>query len=223
MRTVKTLASGVAIIMATAFASSPGRAAVISFDLDNTVEGSAPTGFPTATFTDTGAGMVNLMISAAGLSGGEFLSSIFFNYSGNASALSFTRTGGDGPTEGFDIGLGSNSFDTPGNQGLFDIAIDFGNRNQDSIRFDAGETLTFSITGSGLMASMFNVASAPQQGTSNFALARIQGIATGEGSASVADGDGSGGGGLPVPEPGALGLLGLGVVALGLSRRRKAA
>lgn len=223
MNIMKTLLASAAIICACGATSA--SAEVISFDLNTTVEGVDPSGFPTATFTDAGADTVTLRLDLANLSGGEFSSGFFFNFAGDATDLSFTRTGGTGPASGrIDIDLGSNAFDTPGNQGLFDIAFGFDTGNgRGADRFAADEFLTFSVMGDGLMASMFNVASAPQQGGSNFALARIQGIAN-DGSASVADGNGGGGEGpneVPVPEPGALGLLGLGIVALGFARRRK--
>lgn len=204
--------------------ATSASADVISFDLNQTVEGSEPSGFPSATFEDTGADAVTLTLDLAGMSGGEFASSFFFNYDGNATALSFAREGGTGPSSGLSWDTGSNEFDSPGNQGLFDIFLGLSTSNRDNgaLRFDADETLIFSITGAGLTAELFNIDSAAQRGGSNFALARVQGIAGGA-SASVGDGDGDPGEGneIPVPEPGALGLLGLGIIVLGVARRRK--
>lgn len=223
----KTLLAATAV--AAALLAAPASAAVISFNLDTTVEGSTPSGFPTATFTDTGAGTVGLNLDLAGLSGGEFASAFFFNYAGDATTLTFTRTGGTGPLSGYTIFKGSNNQNSPGNQGLFDIQFDFATTNSGNgaLRFDADEFLDFSITGTGLTASLFNFNAAPEgpNNGDNFALARIQGIAGGL-SASVADedgGDGGGGNEIPVPEPAAIGLFGLGLAGVAILRRRRQA
>jgi hypothetical protein len=217
-------------LMGAAMAAAPASATVITFDLTTTLEGTTPTGFPTITFDDEGtAGSVNLTIDATGLSGSEFISRIFFNFADAATAsdLTFTRTGGTGPSGGFTIFQDSDSRNSPGNNGLFDIEIAFQTNNTGGNRFAADEILTFSITGEGITAGDFNVDSAPEgpDDDTNFAIARIQGIVGGEGSASVGDGDGGGGGGggIPVPEPAAIGLFGLGLMAVGLGRRRKRA
>ena len=221
-------------LLGAAIAAAPASATIITFDLNTTLEGTTPTGFPTMTFDDEDtAGSVNLRIDAAGLSGTEFISKIFFNFADAATApdLVITRTGGTGSAGGFTIFQDSNGRESPGNNGEFDIEIAFstsnGPRGSGIDRFNADEFLTFSIIGEGITAGDFNVDSFPEgpNGDTNFAIARIQGIATGEGSASVGDGDGGGGGGggIPVPEPAALGLFGLGMLAVGLGRRRKRA
>lgn len=218
-------------IVGAAFAALPASATVITFDLNSVVEGDTPSGFPTMTFDDLGSsGVVNLTIDAAGLSGGEFISRIYFNFADAATApdLTFTRTGGSGPAGAFTIFQDSNIRNSPGNNGLFDIEIAFSTSNSGGgiNRFNADELLTFSIAGAGIVAGDFNIDSFPEgpSAATNFALARIQGI-VGGGSASVADGDGGGGGGggIPVPEPAALGLFGLGLLGVGLGRRRKRA
>lgn len=217
-------------LVGAAIAAAPASATVITFELDTVLEGATPTGFPTMTFDDEGTpGSVNLTIDAEGMSGSEFISRIFFNFADAATAsdLTFTRIGGDGPAGGFSIFQDSNGRESPGNNGLFDIEIVFSTSNSGggANRFNADELLTFSIIGDGITAGDFNVDSAPEgpDGDTNFAIARVQGIIGGEGSASVGDGDGGGGGGggIPVPEPAAIGLFGLGLLAVGLGRRRK--
>lgn len=221
-------ASIASIALIGALAAAPAAATVITFDLDTVVEGDTPSGFPTLTFDDGGtSGTANLTIDATGLSGDEFIRSVLFNFvDAGTTDLTFTRTGGDGPTTGFTVFQDADGRDSPGNQGLFDIEIEFGTSADDATRFNADELLTFSIVGDDIVATDFNIDSAPEgpNNVTNFALARLQGLAD-DGSASVADGDGGdgGGGGIPVPEPAALGLFGLGLVAVGLGRRRKRA
>ena len=217
------------IALASAAFAAPASATVIEYVLDDTVEGDTPSGFPTMRFDDGGSsGSVDLTIDATGLSGGEYLASVFFNFANAGSqTLTFARSGGTGPLSGFTFGQGSNDQDSPGNQGQFDISIAFteSNANSGLLRFNAGETLIFTITGAGITANDFALISAPEgpNGGDNFALARVRGI-EGGGSASVADSNGPDrpGGEEPVPEPAALGLLGLGVLALGLRRRGQA-
>lgn len=215
-------------LVGAAIAAAPASATVITFNLDTVLEGDTPSGFPTMTFDDGGSsGTVTLTIDAAGLSGSEFISAVFFNYADAATAsdLTITRTGGTGSAAGFSIFQDSNARNSPGNNGLFDIEIAFSTSNSGGgiNRFNADEFLTFSIVGTGITAGDFNVDSAPEgpDDDTNFAIARLQGLAN-DGSASVGDGDGDGGG-IPVPEPAAIGLFGLGLLAVGLGRRRKRA
>ena len=217
-----------AAIALLASAALPAQAAVVNFNLNDTVEGGAPTGFPTLSFNDFGGtGTVELTIDATGLSGGEFISNVFFNFAdaGN-QVLSFMQSGGTGPAPA-SIEQGSNTQDSPGNQGMFDVQLIFSTSNSGGgiNRFNADEIVVLTIMGMGITADSFALISAPEgpNNGDNFALARIQGIATGPGSASVADSDGpdDGPGPDPVPAPAALGLFGLGLVAIGALRRRQ--
>jgi hypothetical protein len=158
----------------------------------NQVNGNNPSGFATAMFADV-AGGVELSINLGPLSGGEFVSSLFFNFTGSEAALdslTFTRTGGTGPTNFTEVSDLNSQADNNGgaNQvGRYDIGLFFDNNNSPSAqRFDADETLTFLITSPGALSASMFLANSAQQGNSAtyLAYARIQGIAN-EGSARV--------------------------------------
>jgi hypothetical protein len=209
-------------------ALTPSSAQAASYDLTfNQVNGDNPSGFATATFADV-AGGVQLNINLGPLSGGEFVSSIFFNFTGSEAALdnlTFTRTGGTGPTSFNEVSDLNSQADNNGgaNQvGRYDIGLFFANNNSDPAqRFDADETLTFLITSPGVLSASMFLANSAQQGNSAtyLAYARIQGIANG-GSARVGAGTST-----IVPGP----IAGAGVPALMAlggfvwARRRKAA
>ena len=82
----------------------------------------------------------------------------------DAADLTFTRTGGTGPTDAqTSIGQGTDAYKADAD-GWFDILFDFA-MAPPSARFSAGETLEYEITGvasaSALVASSFNFLSTP--------------------------------------------------------------
>jgi hypothetical protein len=129
----------------------PLSAQAATYDLTfNQVNGDNPSGFATATFADV-AGGVQLSINLGPLSGGEFVSSIFFNFTGSEAALdnlTFTRTGGNGPTSFTEVSTLNSQSDNNGaanTVGRYDIGLLFANNNSNPAqRFDADETLIFS-------------------------------------------------------------------------------
>lgn len=207
-----------------ALSAVPASAAVVQFTLDNTVEGVSPSGAPVITLEDIAPDTVRLTIDLTDLSGGEFVSNVFLNYTDAPSGITFTirndlRTGTfDAPT----ISQSLDGQDSPGNQGMFDIQLAFTTSNSmgGARRFAADEIAVFDLTALGLMAEDFSVISAPEGPSmgQNFALARVQGIAGG-GSASVADSDGDDNEIIDTPTPATVALFGLGLLALGLRRR----
>jgi hypothetical protein len=180
-------------VSATALTLNATTAQAATYNLTfNQVHGNNPSGLPTATLADV-VGGVQLSINLAGLSGGEFVSSVFFNFTGSEAALdnlTFTRTGGNGPTNFTELSNLNSQADNNGgaNQvGRYDIGLVFENNNNDPAqRFDADETLTFLISSvPGVAASAFLANSAQQDSSAIYlAYARIQGIANG-GSARV--------------------------------------
>jgi len=147
------------------------QAAVIThtFNTKLTPESATPSGAPTVSFNDMGGtGTVTMTINLAPLSSPEFLADYWLNYAGaGATALTISRTGGTGPTTGITINpVVSNGYNSPGNNGLFDAYLQFATSNAGggAQRFDAEESLIFTLLGAGITASSFGVLSASEGG-----------------------------------------------------------
>jgi len=183
-------------------------------------DGPAP--YATATFDDGGtAGSVTLTMSVAGTVDGADVTAMFFNLDPtlDPTLLTFTRDGGTGPaTATTNILTGVDAY-RAGGDGYYDIVFDFppppGNN---AARFNAGEDLVYTITGTGITADSFNFFGEPGPGEGNpgpyLSVARFQ--STGpdqEGSDWVG----------AVPVPAAVWLFGSGLLGLvGIARRRRA-
>jgi len=205
--------------------SLQATAASVAFEYDQsfgavTPDGPAP--YATAIFDDGGsAGSVTLTMSVSDFVGGADITAMYFNLDPllDSTSLSFSRTGGDGPTEAnTDIQLGENAFRADGAD-FYDILFDFppppGNQ---AARFNAGETLVYDISGIvGLTALDFNFFGSPAPGAGNpgpyLSVARFQ--------STGIDGEGSDWVGV-VPVPAAVWLFGSGLLGLvGIARRRR--
>lgn len=215
----------VAAFLATATANT--SSAYVKFALNTSTNGDFPVkvnnALPalTATFTNSGANTVSLVLDAANLVSTEFIPFWLFNYAGDplADNLAFAPVGGAGELE--KVKLSDTQSLNGGPQvkaGLFNVLLKFrtpGSQN----RFNGSETLTFTITGNGLTETDFLLPS--MDGPSNsgsggwYTAARIQGIPGGL--------SGSIGTMMVVPEPASIavwGLLGLAGVVRKYLRRR---
>jgi len=129
-------------------------------------------------FHDVTNGTVSITISNIGLTGTEFISGLYLNLNTNynPTSLSFQFIAGNGavPTN---ILTAVNQFKADGD-GKYDILFDFDESS--SSRFEAGEYLTYQVTGiSSLNALDFNYFSAPAGGAGPFlAAAHVQAIGT---------------------------------------------
>ena len=233
------------IALALAFslcAAAKAHATSIVFDLNYAyTSATLPTSalsWLTFTFSDTtdcspgpcAVDTVQLLIAASLESSGEFITQTNFN-----SALplsSIVLTSGTGSFEVDSIAPYSPDGYNAGASIAFDLQADFENSGSGggSKRFNGFDTALFTLTGAGITANTFNVATTTPNKPALWASAHIQGIsATGEcggTSAWVGDRNGtsSGGGSTPcgtsVPDSGStLALLGIAMMGVGYLRR----
>jgi hypothetical protein len=203
------------------FAASPASALTISYDLDFEFSNGTPpegaTPWTTITLDDSvGPDAVRVTITNVNLTGTDPL---LDPTQLTLSIVNAAAVGGAGNV-GFTTGV--DAFQADGD-GKFDILFDLPPPPGGfASRFTAGETLVFDLECtnlsatclSGITASSFDFTSATGGGQGTFhAAAHVQGIGEGgEDSGWIGDTE--------VPEPGALGLLGLGLLALGIRLRR---
>lgn len=174
----------------------------------------------TAVFDDGDTvGSVTLTLSVAGTVGGAEVTEVYLNVDDaiGAGNLTINSTGGSGPAAGTSHQTGTDAFKADAD-GWYDILFSMPN-NTDT--FDGGETLTFDITATGLVASSFNFLSTPDPvdpngpflGAAKFA--STSGCVTGPGQCSDWVG--------AVPVPAAAWLFGSGLLVLvGMAKRKKA-
>jgi hypothetical protein len=200
-------------------ASASVSAAVVTFEYDiNFGTGSVvgPSPWMTVTFDDGGsAGSVDLTIQLEASLGTGDINQLYFNLNPvlDATQLNFARTGGTGPTaSNIDILLGTDAFQADGD-GIYDIYMEFPPPpGQQAARFNAGEFLTFQITGiASLTADDFNFLA--EVGGSNgpfYSAAQAIDVVNGESTWIAA-----------VPVPAAVWLFGSALGALGWTARRR--
>jgi hypothetical protein len=202
MKTILTMG-----IVAVAIAMAGPQASALTFELKTEFSGAqAPAGPPpwlTATFTDTALDTVHLTLSASGLTGSENVSEWDFNLTDSfVGSLSFTNETKGGTFDSPTILQGLDAFQADGD-GKYDISFVFTTGGVASSVFGAGETLQYDITATGLMASDFNLLSAPAGGAGPFATAAHVQNTTGAGS-------GGSGWIAAIPEPSATLLVPIG-------------
>ena len=194
----------------------------LTFNLDYlfTEDSSRPAGtapWLTATFETLSEGFFNvvqLTMAATNLVGSEFIGIWLFNFDPglvNTPPTIAYQTSSTGPGA---IVSGPNST-SPIKFG-FDIEFDFLQSNSPSSnRFDAGDTVTYLITGVGITADSFNFTNADGL----LSAAHLQGIGTNaSGSAWIADSQKDV---TPVPEPATMLLLSIGLTGLGFFGRKR--
>lgn len=205
----------------------PAQAAILTLGYDAEFSGAQAPGGATpwiiATFDDYDTqGSVRLTVSTGGLATGETVDSLYFNLDGtlDPAQLSFAYLNSSSAPSATGIQTGINAYKADGD-GKYDILMQFPTGSG----FDAGETLTYNITGiSTLTAASFMFLSQPAGGHGPFyAAAHVQNTT----------GAGNGGSGwiaptdamlalTTVPLPPSGWLLGASVMMLAAYRRKSA-
>jgi hypothetical protein len=200
------------------------RAATITYGLDIEFSGgqapAGPTPWVTAQFDDSigGPNTVRLTMSATNLSGSEYIAEMSFNFDPALDPTQLTFTDVSSPSVGATtVSTGVDAFKADGD-GFFDIFFDFPPPpGSAAARFGPGEVVVYDITyTSAIDVNSFAFLSEMGGGTgSYFAAAHVQNT-TGAGTG------GSGWiGATVVPEPASALLLGGGLLALGVWRKRR--
>jgi len=177
-----------------------------------TPSGSDP--YLTALFDDGDSiGSVTLTLTVSAGIGDAEVTAVYLNVDDAIGAMIITAAGGTGPTAN-SIQTGTDAF-KPDADGWYDILFNLPPPGMDT--FDAGETLTYTLTATGLLAASFNFASTPDANDLNgpfLGAAKFQ--STGDGSQSDWIG-------VAVPIPAAVWLFGSALGLLGWIRRREVA
>jgi hypothetical protein len=173
-----------ALISGACFASTGLYAGSVFYQFDDVFDGTSPTGSPPwvdATFTDTStSGIVQLTITANGLTGGESLSDLFFNFnpSLNPSKLTFTYLTSTGSFALPTLSTGANAFKAD-DQGKYDLYFSFSQKT--AKEFNGDDTVTYDISSTAftLTASDFDFLSTASGGCDQLLAAlEITGIPT---------------------------------------------
>ena len=210
--------------------SLQASAASVTFNLDYEFSGaqepqSMTTPWAVATIDDSfgGANTVRLTMNATNLVGTESITSWFFNFSGDASMISFTEV--DVTDAAVNATLGNNDTYKADGDGFFDIKFDFAPpQGQLETRFTGGETIIYDLTYvAPISAFDFNLFSAPSGGAGTYlSAAHVQSIDDPAFCGPDDPGCGSGWIGA-VPVPAAVWLFGSGLLGLiGIARRKRA-
>ena len=223
-----TKAFTIAAILATTAGSA--HALVYSFSDASTFNGGpSPTATPgspgsstvyaTATFSDTSAGVVQLVMRTLTNLSPYYLNDWAFNFVNGTLITSITHTTAD--IAATKVTLDPNNFKLTGaGDPIFDFGFNFSTANPGQLAFP--NTSTYLITGisAGFNSNVFNSVSFNQDGSTTPAYSAAIHVQGGPGQSYAVSGNDRGGSQGTVPEPGSVALIGLGILGVALVRRR---
>jgi len=207
-------ASCVLLLGADAWATS------ITHTLDVNFGSEDASGFLTATYDDGGTpGSLTITFDATNLSlSGEYVAEWYINYDGDPNSLTIEHASGDEADDVFQDPA-ANEYKADGD-GLYDILFAFDQTA--GSRFEAGETVVYTITGAGITAADFDILSIDTGGNGPYlSAAHVRGTdcVSGIGCDPSEPNDGSDWLGA-VPEPGPMVLFATSLIVAGALSRR---
>jgi hypothetical protein len=225
-----------AAVLLAAVAAVPAQAATLTLDLNIEFSGAqSPQGatpWATAVIDDSfgGANTIRLTMDATNLVDEESITEWFFNFSGDATQLTFA--GVDTADATLNAIFTDNTDSIPqlkaDGDGFFDIGFDFAPPpGTFASRFTSGETMVYDLTYTAAISAFdFNVPSAPGGGNGSYlSAAHVQSISDPvfcDGSTAELTGACGSGWIGTVPVPAAVWLFGSGLLGLvGVARRKK--
>jgi hypothetical protein len=195
-------------------AGDQAQASIFTFNFDTIITGPAPSGSSIATLTIADSGLNSVLITLdhnSTSSAGQFITDLYFNLSPYSTVVQSGQT----PINKFDGPLlqGLDSEQTAGIN--FDLHQGFEQSNSGGgvNRLKPGESVSFTLTGTGISAADFVSTGVPTGGNRNdvYAMIHLQGLPNGQ---SVKLGS-------VVPEPATMAAMGIGLAILLAKRRAK--
>jgi hypothetical protein len=221
-RTFAVLAAGFALLL-----GAEAQATLITHTLDVNFGAEDASGFLIATYDDGGGtGSVTITLDASNLSlSGEFIDEWYINFAGgDPTSLVFTPGSGDDAVDILQTPLVDPSVYKADGDGIYDIVFLFANAPP-ADRFNAGETVVYTVTGAGITAADFDLFSTDTGGAGPYlSAAHVQGTdcVSGIGCNDTGSPDNEGSDWLgAVPEPGALALFSTSLIVAGALARRR--
>ncbi|MEN6508074.1 MAG: PEP-CTERM sorting domain-containing protein [Smithella sp.] len=186
-----------------------------NFEFSGAVSPAGTSPWLKATFEDAGSGKVRLTFEASGLVGTEYVGESSFNFNPLLDLAKLNISAITGVTVNAQTGL--DAFKADGD-GYFDILFDY--PQAEAFRFGAGDKAEYLIelTGGSLTPEDFKYKSV-NSATGYYVAAHVQSIGTGGQGSGWVTGDPSTG--VLVPEPGTMLLLGIGLLGLGITSRKR--
>jgi hypothetical protein len=233
MKTLRLIVATLTLLLGTSiYASASTVTIILNTEFSGGTAPAGPAPWATVTFKDTGLNTVELTMQiGSGVGAGAFVTDWYFNLDPlfgaptglNIASLNTSAVGNTLWTASQKAANPSSdaTFKADGD-GFFDVRLDFTGTgaNGGANRFTAGESVSFTLTGTNLSAASFDFLSEPGGGNGSWTTAaHMQGLVNG-GSGWIG-GTTVGSNPTGIPEPSSIILLGTALIGAAVVRRRK--